>query len=142
MKIEISNGELVDKVTILKIKLEKIKAPDKLNNIRKEYRHLIMKMGALGMEESSLEFQDLLAVNRSLWEIEDKIRLKEAQQCFDAEFIDLARQVYIQNDRRAKIKREINISTGSRFIEEKAYVDYEAGSGGCSPGEVESHPKC
>ena len=124
MKIEISNGDFVDRITILKIKLAKIKIPDKLENVRNEYRCLLPHLDTLGIGESSPQFRRLQAINQKLWDIEDNIRAKEAQHHFDAEFINLARQVYILNDQRAKIKREINITTGSRFIEEKEYINY------------------
>ena len=100
MKIEISVGELVDKVTILSIKLQKIKSEEKLVNVRKEYQILRDSMEAVGIETDSKEFKDLLSVNLNLWDIEDRIRLKEANRQFDDEFIELARSVYIQNDRR------------------------------------------
>lgn len=124
MKIEISTGELVDKVTILAIKLEKISNPSKLKNIRKEYEWLLKPMTACGIGTDSEEFLALKDVNLRLWEIEDRIRIKEAAQEFDREFIDLARSVYFTNDQRAEIKKRINLATGSDLVEEKEYVDY------------------
>lgn len=127
MKIEISNGELVDKVTILHIKLQKIKSEDKLVNIRNEYNLLYNSISELGIEEKSEEFARLLEVNLKLWEIEDRIRIKEAAGEFDKEFIELARSVYFENDKRSEIKKTINQKTGSQLFEEKEYVDYKAG---------------
>ncbi|KPJ77474.1 MAG: hypothetical protein AMJ54_07625 [Deltaproteobacteria bacterium SG8_13] len=125
MRIEISVGELVDKVTILSIKLQKIKNEEKLANIRREYEILRESMEAVGIAIDSDEFKGLLSVNLILWDIEDKIRLKEAKKQFDDEFIELARSVYIQNDQRYELKRKINLSCGSELIEEKEYVDYK-----------------
>jgi uncharacterized protein DUF6165 len=124
MKIEISNGELVDKVSILSIKLKKIKATEKLANIRKEFDILCERMHALGIAETSAEFQELVQINLNLWEIEDKIRLKESAREFDDEFIQLARSVYFENDKRSHIKRQINIATRSELMEEKEYTKY------------------
>ncbi len=125
MKIDISLGELVDKVSILAIKREKIRAEDKLTNIRKEYGLLHQKMQEAGISEDSPEYRDLYAINTKLWEIEDKIRAKEAAKTFDAEFIALARSVYRENDQRAAVKREINLKYGSAIIEEKSYEAYD-----------------
>ena len=127
MKIEISVGELVDKVTILSIKLHKIKSAEKLVNVRREYQILRDSMEAAGITTESEVFKDLLSVNLVLWDIEDKIRLKEANKQFDDEFIELARSVYIQNDQRFELKRKINLSYDSELIEEKEYVDYKKG---------------
>lgn len=124
MKIEVSNGEIVDKITILSIKLEKFKSEAKRKNVRMEYDLLHPLLDAIGIDEASEEFKQLLAVNLRLWEIEDRLRLKEAGGVFDDEFIRLARDVYFQNDRRAAIKHRINDISGSRLIEEKEYVDY------------------
>jgi len=124
MKIEVSNGEILDKITILSIKLEKFKSEAKRKNVRMEYDQLHPLLDAIGIDEASEEFKQLLAVNLRLWEIEDRLRLKEAGGAFDDEFIGLARDVYFQNDRRAAIKRRINDISGSRLIEEKEYVDY------------------
>ncbi|NNG00673.1 MAG: hypothetical protein HKM93_14910 [Desulfobacteraceae bacterium] len=124
MKIEVSNGELADKVSILSIKLMKIAAKDKLRNIQKEYDLLYKDMRRIGVTPDDSRFKSLASVNSQLWDIEDRIRLKEVDKEFDDEFIDLARQVYHLNDKRAEIKREINLSTGSMIIEEKEYVKY------------------
>jgi hypothetical protein len=124
MKIEISNGELVDKFSILSIKIEKIKSESKSLNVRKEYEMLHDKMLSIGITEKSIEFGDLKKINLTLWDVEDRIRLKELNQEFDDEFIQLARTVYFENDKRAEMKRRINLATGSTLIEEKEYVDY------------------
>ncbi len=124
MKIDVSNGELVDKVTILSIKLNKFKSKEKLQNVRKEFDLLYQSMASIGLTEDTSEFQDLFKINLTLWEIEDQIRSKEARKEFDNEFIRLARRVYFKNDKRTKIKRQINIITHSSLIEEKEYVEY------------------
>ena len=113
MKIEVSNGELVDKVSILSIKLENIKDENKLTNIKKEYDLLLQEMKLLKINIDSEEFKELQSVNRELWKIEDKIRIKKAKQQFDDEFIQLARSVYFKNDVRFEIKRKINAQTNS-----------------------------
>lgn len=125
MKIEVSNGELVDKVSILSIKLKKIKSEEKLANIKKEFDLLIKYMQELGIDENNDEYKELIKVNTDLWEIEDKIRIKEADKEFDDEFIQLARSVYFQNDKRFEIKKKINMMTDSHLAEEKEYVKYK-----------------
>ena len=125
MKIEISFGELVDKVSILSIKLEKIKNHNKLKNIKKEYDLLYDSMQKSGITKDSEDFKNLVAVNLKLWDIEDKIRIKEANKEFDDDFIQLARSVYFENDKRAEIKKQINLTFGSELIEEKEYVQYK-----------------
>ena len=122
MKVEVSNGEVVDKITILKIKLDKIKDSDKLENIKKEYRILSPYMESF---EVRREFENLHAINFLLWEVEDNIREKEKIEEFDEEFISLARQVYRLNDERARIKKTINEKTGSELIEEKSYKEWK-----------------
>ena len=122
MKVEVSNGEVVDKITILKIKLDKIKDSGKLENIKKEYRILSPYMESF---EVRREFENLHAINLLLWEVEDNIREKEKTEEFDEEFISLARQVYRLNDERARIKKTINEKTGSELIEEKSYKEWE-----------------
>lgn len=126
VKVDISIGELVDKVSILAIKLEKISDTSKIENIRKEYELLRKPMTECGVGIDSEEFQLLKTVNLKLWEIEDRIRIKEAEQVFDQEFIDLARNVYITNDKRADIKKRINLATGSEIVEEKEYANYSS----------------
>ncbi len=125
MKIEVANGEIVDKITILKIKEQKIQNPEKLRNIQKELSELLPAMQILGITESDETYQELLKTNLTLWDIEDQLRIKESKQEFDAEFIQLARSVYFQNDIRSELKRKINIMTKSTLIEEKDYIQYK-----------------
>jgi len=124
MRIEVSIGEMVDKVTILSIKLDKIKDRVKKKNVQNEYDILLKTMNENGIEITSREFLELRAINLELWEIEDNIRIKESKGEFDDEFIQIARSVYFKNDIRAKIKKEINLKLGSGLIEEKEYVEY------------------
>ena len=125
MNIEVSHGEIVDKLTILQIKKENIKDPSKLDNIVKEYDYLLSIVeNDLGILTSSPEYLELLSINKDLWVIEDDIREKERQKQFDDEFVKLARDVYYTNDVRAKIKKEINLKYLSGFIEEKSYSQY------------------
>jgi len=123
MKVEISNGELLDKISILQIKLERISDESKLKNIQAEYIELT-EIGAKLLEDEQTLYMKLKAVNQTLWDIEDRIRIKEKEKIFDQEFVDLARSVYITNDKRADIKKEINILSGSYLIEEKSYEKY------------------
>ncbi|MCD6585551.1 MAG: hypothetical protein J7K96_07310 [Desulfobacteraceae bacterium] len=125
MKVEVSIGELVDKVSILSIKRRKIKNAEKLKNIQKEYDILVKAMDAEGIDVTSDEFTRLEAINLKLWDIEDRIRLKEAAHAFDNEFIELARSVYFINDDRSVVKKEINLKFGSDLVEEKEYVEYK-----------------
>ncbi len=125
MKVEVSNGELVDKVSILAIKLEKIKSEEKLINIKKEYNLLLEDMKKLNISVDSKEYKELIEVNTDLWEIEDNIRVKEMNKEFDDEFIKLARSVYVQNDVRFEIKKRVNQITNSLLEEEKDYVKYK-----------------
>ena len=125
MNIEVSHGEIVDKLTILQIKKENITDPSKLDNIVKEYNYLLSIVeNDLGISTESPEYLELLSINNELWVIEDDIRDKERQKEFDAEFVKLARAVYYTNDVRAKIKKEINLKYSSGFIEEKSYQKY------------------
>ena len=124
MKIDVSIGEVVDKVSILSIKLKRIKNREKLKNIQREYDLLKGAMQKNGITEKSDEFIRLEKVNMVLWDIEDRIRIKEAAGQFDKKFIELARSVYFTNDKRAEIKREINVRFGSDLVEEKEYQEY------------------
>jgi hypothetical protein len=125
MNIEVSHGEIVDKLTILQIKKENITDPNKLDNIVKEYDYLLSVVeDDLGISTLSPEYLELLSVNKDLWVIEDDIRDKERQKEFDDDFIKLARAVYYTNDVRAKIKKEINLKHSSGFVEEKSYQSY------------------
>ncbi len=126
IKIDISVGELLDKITILQIKTERIHDQAKLVNVKKELDVLLAQWEASVYVKADLRdsIKALKEVNESLWEIEDKIRLKEGKQLFDEEFVTLARSVYVTNDKRADIKRNINNETGSELVEEKSYSDY------------------
>jgi hypothetical protein len=124
MKIEVANGEIVDKYTILTIKLEKVSAASKLENIRKEFDLLTKALDVLDIAADDPDLLALREVNLKLWEIEDAIRRLEAEGCFDQTFVQLARSVYMNNDRRAELKRNINLKTGSALFEEKAYEPY------------------
>ncbi|MGO8738752.1 DUF6165 family protein [Rhodoblastus sp.] len=123
---EISAGELIDKITILHIKLDHIEDPAKRANLLREYDSLAATLtGALAPDAEIVGLRgDLEAVNRELWRIEDEIRDKERAGDFGAEFIALARAVYKTNDRRSEIKRRINLVTGSKIVEEKSYSAY------------------
>jgi hypothetical protein len=125
MKIEVSHGEIVDKLTILQIKNQNITDPIKLVNIVKEYNYLLSIVeNDLGISTESPEYLELLSINNELWVIEDDIRDKERVKEFDEDFIKLARAVYYTNDVRAKIKKEINLKYSSGFVEEKSYQSY------------------
>jgi len=126
LKVEVSFGEFLDKITILEIKSDKIKDPDKLHNVEKELDLLrgVWSASPVSRSDISALMKDLKRVNEALWEIEDKIRLKESVQTFDGEFVALARSVYKANDERAAIKRELNRVLGSNLVEEKSYPDY------------------
>ncbi|MCF8111165.1 MAG: DUF6165 family protein [Desulfobacteraceae bacterium] len=124
MKVDVSLGELVDKVTILAIKSERITEPEKLKNILKEFETLKGAMSSAGINTESPEYRRLYAINSRLWDIEDAIREKEAAKSFDSDFTELARSVYFNNDERASVKREINIKYGSELVEEKSYSPY------------------
>ena len=125
MNIEVSHGEIVDKLTILQIKKENITDPSKLDNIIKEYNYLLSIVeNNLGISTESPEYLELLSINNELWVIEDDIRDKERVKEFDDDFVKLARAVYYTNDVRAKIKKEINLNYSSGFIEEKSYQSY------------------
>jgi hypothetical protein len=126
IKVPISPGELLDKITILRIKAQRMSDPAKLSNVRLELRTLEETWGASAYAKIDIEADigALGLVNERLWVIEDDIRDKERVQAFDAEFIRLARAVYIENDERAAIKRRINAKLGSALIEEKSYREY------------------
>lgn len=132
--IPVSIGELIDKITILEIKQSQIKDPDKLRNVNRELEQLQHVWDASGMERSRIEtlWQQLRAINQGLWHIEDRKRLKEASASFDQEFIALARSVYFENDKRAAVKRQINVVLGSDIVEEKSYSNYLA-AGNAAP---------
>ena len=124
--IPISWGELFDKITILQIKLDNLKDKNALKNVKIEYDELLKIYDNSFLEDQNAKrlLTDLKNINKSLWDIEDNIRDKERNRTFDEEFIDLARRVYITNDERSSIKRNINETFGSEFIEEKSYSNY------------------
>lgn len=121
-----SVGELLDKISILKIKQEKITDAQKLENINRELTELESIWANTRDPATDLEelCEQLKTVNSALWDIEDKIREKESANSFDQEFIELARSVYKQNDLRAALKKEINLRSGSALVEEKSYQQY------------------
>jgi Family of unknown function (DUF6165) len=123
MKIEVSNGEIIDKLTIIQIKLERIKDKAKLTNLQKEYMELIETSSSI-LSTSDPLYKLLYDVNCELWDIEDHIRDLERKKNFGNDFISTARSVYLKNDRRSELKREINIKTSSGLIEEKSYEEY------------------
>ena len=129
MKIEVSNGEILDKYTILEIKLKEIKDEAKLVNVRNEYESLTPTVEAIYNSTADQEsltnlHKDLLNVNKTLWNIEDHIRDCERDKNFGQDFIELARSVYYTNDDRAEVKKKINTLTGSTLVEEKSYQEY------------------
>jgi hypothetical protein len=123
MEIEVSIGEIVDKLSILRIKKNNITDEEKLVNINKEYDYLYYKVFQELKIESS-DFYEMIMVNEMLWNVEDSIRKKEKNKEFDQDFIEMARSVYITNDRRAEIKKNINLKYNSTFVEEKSYESY------------------
>jgi hypothetical protein len=127
IKVSVSPGELLDKITILRIKSSRMSDATKLANVRAELAALEETWGASSYATIDIEadVNALHAVNERLWVIEDDIRDKERAQAFDAEFIRLARAVYFENDERAAIKRRINVKLGSALVEEKSYAAYK-----------------
>jgi hypothetical protein len=123
MNIEVSNGEIIDKLTIIEIKLKQISDLSKIANLRKEYAVLNDASKSIITKDDEL-YKALYTVNSTLWNIEDKIRELESKKDFGPEFIDTARSVYFNNDKRAEIKKQINLKTGSNLIEEKSYEKY------------------
>src|SRR5579862_9323515 len=121
--VPVSPGELLDKITILRIKTARILDAAKLAHVRLELELLekTWRDSRLGAADIAREERALQEVNERLWDIEDRIREKEARQIFDREFIELARAVYRSNDERAAIKKRINLALGSRLVEEKSY---------------------
>ncbi|TBW55903.1 hypothetical protein EZI54_10725 [Marinobacter halodurans] len=124
--VPVSFGEVLDKITILEIKSERIEDAEKVRNVRLELDELSRTWNDAVPDQSAIGElrQQLKAVNEALWEIEDDIRDQEAAQDFGPRFIELARAVYVTNDKRAAIKKEVNLALGSRFVEEKSYKDY------------------
>jgi hypothetical protein len=127
IKVPVSPGEMLDKITILRIKSARMTDPLKLRNVRNELTALQETWGSSAYARADIAAEEaaLLAVNERLWVIEDDIREKERALAFDARFIELARAVYFENDERAAIKRRINIRLGSVLVEEKSYSNYK-----------------
>ena len=126
LQVPVSVGEVLDKITILQIKLAHISDAAKRVNIQKELDALLPLVASDAFTTDQMQdlMAELKAVNEVLWKIEDDIREKEAAKNFNAEFIRLARSVYITNDKRAEIKKLINLATGSDLVEEKSYESY------------------
>lgn len=126
VNIPVSLGELLDKISILEIKNKKILNESKLVNIKKELDELknVLKQLDINLSETNDLYEDLYKINLSLWEIEDSIRLLEKNDNFGEDFINLARSVYITNDKRFEVKNKINQLFKSQYIEEKSYEDY------------------
>lgn len=126
--VPISPGELVDKITILEIKSERMRDAGKVANVKHELSLLMntWQSSAYARNDVRAEWSALKEINGKLWTIEDEIRDKEREQAFDARFIELARAVYFINDQRAAVKRKINTQLGSSIVEEKSYADYAA----------------
>jgi hypothetical protein len=123
MKIEVSIGEIVDKLSILQIKTQFIQDEVKLKNVKTEYDYLYnIVFNEMKIEQS--DFSDMVSINQKLWKIEDDIRDKERDKEFDNVFVELARSVYVTNDERAEVKKGINVKYGSLFVEEKSYKQY------------------
>ncbi len=124
MKIEVSNGEITDKLTIIEIKTERIKDRVKLENLHREYQILNSAVAAIIDKKHPL-YLELYTINNQLWDIEDHIRDLERAKDFGDDFIQTARSVYFINDRRSDVKRKINELTGSNLTEEKSYENYQ-----------------
>ena len=125
-KIQISWGELIDKITILEIKAERLNSRVATRNVRHELTVLnsVARKVLRQRKDVRVLKQRLKAVNDALWDIEDKIRAKEAAKSFDQEFIELARSVYMNNDKRGHLKRQVNAVLNSELVEEKQYTNY------------------
>ena len=126
VNIPVSLGELLDKISILEIKSIKISNESKLANIKKELSGLKKVLENLNINFSEIKnlYEELYKINLGLWEIEDSIRIIEKNKNFEKDFIDLARSVYITNDKRFQVKNEINKLFNSNYVEEKSYEDY------------------
>ncbi len=126
IQVPVSPGEVLDKITILEIKSERMSDPEKLANVRIELKLLQETWGAAIQEDDVIRalHAELKKINEALWEIEDDIRDKERAKEFDEEFTELARAVYITNDRRSEVKKKLNQHLGSKIVEEKSYQDY------------------
>ena len=127
IQVPVSPGEVLDKITILEIKSERISEPDKLANVQRELELLQASwLDSVNVDDTVRRIHDeLKSINEALWEIEDDIRDKERAKEFDQRFIELARSVYVTNDQRANAKKELNVYLGSEIVEEKSYQDYQ-----------------
>jgi hypothetical protein len=127
IKVPVSPGELLDKVTILRIKSQRMSDAAKLKNVRLELAALedTWRASPYSQTDIDADIEALQQVNERLWVIEDDIRDRERAQDFGAEFVRLARAVYFENDERAAIKRRINLNLGSSIVEEKSYAEYK-----------------
>lgn len=124
MQIEVSNGEIVDKLTIIEIKLKHIQDDNKRKNLQTEFDVLDRAVSQIIAKDHAL-YLELLKINQELWDIEDTIRDLEREKDFGEAFVQTARAVYFTNDRRSEVKRKINDLTGSNLIEEKSYQKYD-----------------
>ena len=123
MNIAVSNGDLLDRLSILEIKIQRVTEPQKIENIRRYYGQLLQVADPIKSAAGAL-YEDLHRINGLLWDMENSIRELESRQQFDNEFITAARSVYKYNDERARIKQQIDILTGSAIREEKSYSEY------------------
>ncbi len=124
MKIEVSNGEIADKLTIIEIKLKHITDPAKQKNLKTEYKVLDEAVAKI-IDKDHEFYKELLKINQELWDIEDRIRDLERDKDFGESFVSTARAVYFTNDKRSEVKRQINELTGSNLVEEKSYQKYD-----------------
>lgn len=124
MKIEVSNGEIVDKLTIIDIKLKHIQDVEKRKNLQNEYEVLDAAVNNI-IDKKHEFYRELLKINQELWDIEDTIRDLERDKNFGEKFVETARAVYFTNDKRSEVKRKINEITGSSLVEEKSYQKYD-----------------
>jgi hypothetical protein len=124
--VPVSPGEVLDKITILRIKAKRMTDESKLANVRRELEMLerTWAESPYGKHDVAADEAALQAVNERLWDIEDRIRDEERAKRFESVFIELARSVYIENDERAAIKKRINVALGSAIVEEKSYASY------------------
>ena len=126
IKVPVSPGEVLDKITILEIKSERMEDPEKVANVRIELKLLQDTWAANITDDDTIRglHAQLKEINEALWEIEDDIRDKERVKEFDERFIELARAVYFTNDKRSEVKKKLNLHLGSQIVEEKSYQDY------------------
>ncbi len=124
MKIEVSNGEIADKLTIIEIKLKHIQDPEKRKNLQNEYEVLDTAVAKI-IKKDHKYYKELLKINQELWDIEDTCRDLERAKDFGENFIKTTRSVYFTNDKRSEVKKQINELTGSKLVEEKSYQKYD-----------------